>query len=1093
MMRAALALSLLCSTAPVLAQPAGEAPRWLRHPAIAPDGETLSFTHRGQIFLVDATGGLAVPVTRPDSYSYGAVWSPDSEQLAFASDANGDDDVFIADFSGSLRRMTWSSAAEIPTSFTPDGTGLLYTAPRLGDAERSTQGALSMLPQLYAVDVAGGRETLVLPNLALQASWNRDQTRLVYTYNPSGDPADRQHRVAANARQIWFYDAQSGKHEPVFAVDGVDRQNPVWSPDGQSLFYLSEASGWLNVWQVDLASGTETQITRFSEGPVRDLSIANNGTIAFSHGGRIYVRNADAKEPQAIEILTLDQRLSGSGNFRATKTSGFVSSPDGARFALIANADVFLMDREGLYRQVTATAGEERNVTFSPDGSKLVYAAQRGHEWGLYMVEVEPESDELTLPLHYEETPLLVPENGNAFQPQFSPDGSKIAFIADRREVKVLNLDSGEVTTLFGPDSYNTSYIDGDLWFSWSPTSQDLLVQWRTIIGAEESRAAIVPADGSAAPRPIARAAGSFTNGFWSLDGTQVIGSTYQYSARSAQLHSLTADLYRVFLSEAAREDFLDIYKGNFPQVEAEAQADAAGEGEEDAEEYYGYAPLRYAFTENRPQRLEGRLTDNNTYPMVVAPLPDYQNLLMVSPADNDDYDISIIDLSTGATDVIQSVTAPNLMAVSFVPELGVIDFKLADQILTVTPGQPDQTVVIPATIYYASNLDQVREAAFEQAWADLKYKYYQTELEGRDWDAIGQQYRSYLGSIASHRELKELISAMYGELSASHLYVTYSGQNPGQTGLGTYNDVLGVYLDYGYDGPGRRVADILPGGPLSRLGDGVGPGDIITSINGQAVPEAGGIERLLDVNLGKRVRVGLIDAEGGEERFISAYPIDRRAEWQLSRQRLVDVRRDYVDRLSNQCIAYVHVPAMNNDAYLDVLGRLGAARGVAKAALIDVRSNGGGNLTRELITLLTGEPYSTVGVDGRPFNHEPNNRWIWPSAIVVDSFGYSDGSVFPQAYHDLKIGPIVGDVVLNTGTAVNYIDSALVPDLNYGIPVLPNRRLDGSYYENSIVPPDIHVPFDPNQTGIGVDPQLEAAIEALMGQIGTDADCRLR
>jgi tricorn protease len=81
---------------------------------------------------------------------------------------------------------------------------------------------------------------------------------------------------------------------------------------------------------------------------------------------------------------------------------------------------------------------------------------------------------------------------------------------------------------------------------------------------------------------------------------------------------------------------------------------------------------------------------------------------------------------------------------------------------------------------------------------------------------------------------------------------------------------------------------------------------------------------------------------------------------------------------------------------------------------------------------------------------------------------------------------------VLNTGTYVASINSKLVPGFNYNIPVLPSRRLDGSYYENHVIEPDIAVPFDPNAVGIGVDPQLEAAVEALMAQIGKDSDCRL-
>jgi tricorn protease len=1056
----------------------GEEPRWIRHPAIAPDGETLSFTHRGQVFLVDAEGGLAVPLTAQGSYSHDAVWAPDSERLAFASDISGTDSIYISDFSGTLQRSSWSSTGDTPTSFSPDGKSVLYTSLGLGDAERSVQAALSEKTQLYGVDTTTGRESLILPNFALEARWNPDATRLAYSYDPSTDPASRQHRVAANARQIWIYDDATGRHERLFDVDGTDRLNPVWSKDGTVLYYLSEASGWLNAWQVDLASGVETQLTFFEDAPVRDLSVADNGTLAFGYDGRIYVKAPADEAPRAIEILTLDQRASIDSNIVAGSATELVSSPDGERLAVVSSTDIFLLDRAGNYRQLTATPTEEKNVAFSPDGSMLVYAAQRGHEWGLYAIDLQVGESDDPLAIKYEEVPLLVPEEGNAFQPAFSPDGTRIAFVSDRREVKVLDLASGEVTALFQPSDYNSSYGDGDQWFAWSPTSQDILVQWRYQGGADSGKAAIVSADGSTPPQMVTQGLQSFSSGFWSADATQVIGETNLFGARSAQLHSLTYDLYRIFVSEAARQDFLSISEGNFPVTS----------DEEDAV----YEPQRYEPDTSRARRLGTRLTEGIGDVLLARPLSDYANILLVTQDVPGEINLEVLNLRSGERTLMQTVAAPGLEAVSFVSALNVVDIKLAGTILSVPLYDPSGVSSSPARIFTTVNPDQRRRAAFEQAWADLKYRYYDSDLEGRDWEAIGAKYRSYLGSIATSRELADLVGAMYGELSASHLFTGFRGDESSRIGIGSRNDVLGVYLDYGYEGQGRRVAAVLPGGPLDRAGLGIDPGDIITSINGTPVPDAGGIERLLDINLGKRALIGVIDGEGAEERFVYVDPIDYWRQLGLARTRLFDARTELVDRLSNACVAYQYVPAMSNGPYLDVLGQLYGARDIAKAALIDVRSNGGGNLTRELITLLSGSPYALVGRDGAPIATEPNNRWVWPSAVLVDSFGYSDAAIFPQAYQDSGIGPLVGDTVLNTGTYVASINSKLVPGFNYNIPVLPSRRLDGSYYENHVIEPDIAVPFDPNAVGIGVDPQLEAAVEALMAQIGKDSDCRL-
>ena len=1063
-------LALMVAITPAVAQPQGEQPRWIRDPVISPDGETVSFSYRGQVFVVGTEGGLAVPITALGSYSYGAVWSPDSERLAFASNLAGSDDIYLADFSGTLERLSWSTLQEVPTSFTPDGKAVLYTSLGLGDAEQSVQAALSYKSQLYALDTASGRETLVLPNFALDARWNKAVDRLVYTYDPSGDDPSRQHRVAANARQLYLYNPASQRHERVFAVDGVDRLDAVWSADGSTLYYLSEASGSLNVWQHSLGGAEETQLTFFKDAPVRDLSIADDGTLVFVQDGHIYAKAAAGGEPRQIEIRTLDQRASINENVRVSRSDEFISSPDGEHFAMTAYGNVFLLDRAGNYRQITTTATEERYLAFSPDGTRLVYAGQRNHQWGIYGVDLTSDDQTNSLAIEYTEDAIYVPESGNAFQPVVSPDGSKLAFIADRREVKVLDLASGAVTVLFGKDDYNSSYHEGDLWFSWSPTSQDLLVEWRTVSATGVSRAAIVPADGSASPTLVSQSLTDFGGGQWSVDGSQIFGMTGLFGVRTAQLHNQSDDLYRIFLSDAARQGFLDLVDGQMSNEEVE--------------------PHRYTSDPLRSERLEQRLTQDADVIYMYA-LDNGRGLVLVTRAGGDSYLVQLLDLANGETTTLQQVEAPGFQGVTHVAATNVLDFKLETSVLSVPVLDPNAVVTLSLRMFTSLNPDMQRQAAFEQAWADAKYQFYSSALEGRDWDAIGAKYRGYLGSIATNRELADLVRTMFGELSASHLFSSYQQRDERLAGIGTHNDALGVYLDYGYDGPGRRIAAILPGGPLDRTGLGIVPGDVIASINGVAVPDAGGLDRLLDINVGKRVLVGVTDRTGADERFAYVAPIGAIEEIKLANQRWRDTRREMVDRLSNSCVVYQYVPAMDNDSYLGVLGRLTSARGIAQAALIDVRSNGGGNLTRELVTLLEAKSYAYSGRDDGPKQADPNNRWVDPSAVLIDSFVYSDGTMFPQGYQDAGVGLVVGDAALNTGTYVSTFPSRVLPGYQYALPTLPIRRMDGTYYENLTVTPDVAVPFDPNTAGMGVDPQLEAAVAALMAQI-SDVDCRL-
>ena len=65
---------------------AQEGPLWMRHCAISPDGTTIAFTYKGDIFTVPVSGGKATQITTNPAFDTTPIWSPDSKQIAFASD-----------------------------------------------------------------------------------------------------------------------------------------------------------------------------------------------------------------------------------------------------------------------------------------------------------------------------------------------------------------------------------------------------------------------------------------------------------------------------------------------------------------------------------------------------------------------------------------------------------------------------------------------------------------------------------------------------------------------------------------------------------------------------------------------------------------------------------------------------------------------------------------------------------------------------------------------------------------------------------------------------------------------------------------------
>ncbi len=375
----------------------------------------------------------------------------------------------------------------------------------------------------------------------------------------------------------------------------------------------------------------------------------------------------------------------------------------------------------------------------------------------------------------------------------------------------------------------------------------------------------------------------------------------------------------------------------------------------------------------------------------------------------------------------------------------------------------------------------EARRAAFDHLWSLTAALFYDPTFLGVDWPAARAHYGRFLPSVGGNRDLAELISEMAGELGASHTGSRYRQPVPRAERTAS----LGLYYDERHPGPGAKVAAVIPGGPFDTGDSALRPGDVILSVDGEPVPEEGGIRRALAGRVGQFV--GLSAAHPDGTRFAEtriAVSLDR--ERALADRFWVLRARDRVAALSCGRLGYLHLAAMDAASYRaafdDLFGRFADRAGV----VVDVRDNGGGDLHNQLVTLLSGQSYGGAApARGGPTLDEPRDRWTRPSAVVMNAASYSDSSLFPLAYRDLHLGPLVGDPVAGTGTSTWWIQSRLITGLDYGLPNLPFHGRDGTLSENHQVEPDVLVPSDPAAWAAGRDPQLEAAVRALMPDPG--------
>jgi tricorn protease len=217
--------------------------KWLRYPSISPDGKTIVFTYKGDLWKVSATGGAAIPLTLHEAHDFMPVWSKDSKTIAFASDRFGNFDIFtISAEGGEAKRLTFHSANEYPYDFSPDNQRVVFGGVRM-DVASNRQYPTGSQPELYSVAIKGGRVQQLFSTPAEDVKYNRDGSKMVYHDKKGGENTWRKHHTSSIARDIWVYDTKTAKHTKLTTFAGEDR-NPIFCRRREE-FVLSQRSQWI--------------------------------------------------------------------------------------------------------------------------------------------------------------------------------------------------------------------------------------------------------------------------------------------------------------------------------------------------------------------------------------------------------------------------------------------------------------------------------------------------------------------------------------------------------------------------------------------------------------------------------------------------------------------------------------------------------------------------------------------------------------------------------------------------------------------------------------------------------------------------------
>jgi len=379
-------------------------------PTLSADGRTLAYVSGGAGSLdiyslrvggenpVNLTADSLVDDTQP-------AFAPDGEHLAFRSEREGGG-IFVMGATGeSVRRLTDFG---YHPAWSPDGTRLVICTQNVGDPTFRFTAS-----QLWSIDLTSGERKLLTNADAAQPSWSPNGHSIAYWGRGEG---------GGGAGDIWTIPAAGGTPVRVTSEPSID-WNPVWAPDGRSLYFSTNRGGTTNLWRVPIdeqsgqAGGKAGPVTTGGGASVHHASVSRDGSRIA------YTSLAETMNVQRIAFDPTTGKPAGEARW-ITRGSRPVAqpdpSPDAAHLAFNSTGkqeDIFVSRADGSgIRQLTDDAHKDRAARWSPDGRQIAFYSDRTGQYEIWTIK--PDASELRQLTH----------SPGAHYPVWSPDGQRMAY-----------------------------------------------------------------------------------------------------------------------------------------------------------------------------------------------------------------------------------------------------------------------------------------------------------------------------------------------------------------------------------------------------------------------------------------------------------------------------------------------------------------------------------------------------------------------------------------------------------------------------------------------------------------------------------------
>jgi tricorn protease len=1115
---ASFVLASLLALAPSLATAqAGTPVKFLRYAAIANDG-TIAFTYADDIWIANPDGSGAHRLTAHIARDFQPRFSPDGKWVAFTSDRNGNNDVFVvAVTGGEPRQLTYMSGNDEAVSWSPDGKEVVFSTAR---------GAMQWGSPLYKVALDGTIPRSLGMDMGRTGMIKQDATMVAFnrslpTYWRKG------YRGNGNA-DIAVEDLRTGQIKEV--TDTVlknHRQNvhdvhPMWGSDGK-IYYASERDGFFNIWRMNANGSGQEQVSRHKDDGVQFPSISPDGKhIIYENNFELWTLDVPNGQPKMMPIRIAADPKDGditvlTANSRA---DGFSPSPDGDWIAVDAHGEIFIVPSEqgvGEIKQITNSAWRDDGQTWSPNGKYLAYTSDESREEEIWVYEMATGAKRKITTYEAPKTNLT-----------WAPNGNTLLYTANNRLFEVdlsKPAPPHEIAYNQAGGYSNISYAADGKWLIYTRSNDEQIGEVYLYDPATKREINVTHSPIPSADPPGGGGGGGGGRGggtgLLTPDGMQVVFTSNRTGVNQ---------LYVVSLAKLT-EDSADPIVRERKAREAAARAGRGGGGGRGAGGGGGaafdpsvdptVAPLTIKVDEAGIQRRAVQLTTGTNGVGTIFLSTDGRTIYYTmggggAPAGGgrgrgaapaapaaDDGAAGLYAINTDGTNG-RRVATGNFAGIKPTPDRRTIFFQRAAPAAAGGGGgrgrgggAPSSDIGTFEVAKFALAMPQrvdgvvfsfpVRVDRREEWHQDLleayrvmKYQFYDPNMHGKDWKAALAKYEPLLPYARTNADVQDIANEMIGELNASHTGVsmppTRSMPSIAQTRY------LGFEMDESTAGR-YRISHIYRDGPADKEWLALSEGDYVLAIDGEEVKSGDNYWKLLTNTLHTYIPVKVAKTATGENaRTVRIATVNSLNE--IKYQEWVNNNRDEVEKATVGEIAYVHIRAMDQPSLAQFereIDRYWDKKGI----IVDIRFNGGGNIDQELIDILERRPYEYWNNrNGSPiWGRRPRQLIAGPKVMMTNARSASDSEVTPQAFKDLGLGHVVGNPtsaqVIATGSFNLLTQGATIR--TPGSKVMTYSEDAPNHYgvnlENYGVEPDVWVKNGPMDNLAKKDMELKAAI----------------